>query len=184
MLTTSHQQLRAVSRQFIEDERVYKEINLNPDAQFFDWEHEGFTRGRATTIAERARRACFDLHVGLKFNEGSVVVKTEGSDYIVKMATGLGHFLTQKVPRPQLFKKLALKEKHGATYATLEKNECSNKILVDLKSKKSEAFYRFTVTSRANVDLGECGLDRVEYGKNYNFVIMIQILGRNGAIDT
>jgi hypothetical protein len=44
MLTTPDQQLRAVSRQFIEDERVFKEININPDAQFFDWEHDGFTR--------------------------------------------------------------------------------------------------------------------------------------------
>jgi hypothetical protein len=91
------------------------------------------------------------LHVGLKFNEDCVVVRAEGSEYIVKTATGLGHFLTQKVLRPQLFRKLVLKEKHGATYTTLEKNECSNKILVDLRSKKSEAFYRFTVAARANV---------------------------------
>jgi hypothetical protein len=151
MLTTSDQQLRAVSRQFIEDERIYKEINLNPDAQFFDWEHEEFTRGRATTIAERARTACFDLHAGLKFNEDCVVVRGEGSEYIVKTATGLGHFLTQKVLRPQLFRKLGLKEKHGATYATLEKNECWNKILADLKSKTSDAFFRFTVAARADV---------------------------------
>jgi hypothetical protein len=74
MLTTPDEQLRAVSKQFIEDERVFKGINLNPDAQFVDWEHEGFTRARATTIAERARRACLDLHVGLKFNEDCVVV--------------------------------------------------------------------------------------------------------------
>jgi hypothetical protein len=38
------------------------------------------------------------------------------------------------------------KEKHGATFATLENNLMSNRILTDTKTTRSDAFFRFTVT--------------------------------------
>jgi hypothetical protein len=160
MVTSPDGAIRAVSRKFIEDEREYKHIARDPGAPFLDWAHEGFTRGAATTIAERARRACFNLHIDLKIREDCVVIRSEESTYEIKSAVGLGHVLTHKVLRPQLFKKLISKEKHGATFATLEKNECSNKILIDLRSKKSDAFFRFTVAARADVLPSPANIER------------------------
>jgi hypothetical protein len=99
------------------------------------------------------------LHIDLKIREDCVVIRPEESTYEIKSAAGLGHFLTEKVLRPQLFKKLISKEKHGATFPTLEKNECSKKILIDQKSKKSDAF-RFPVAATADVLASPANIER------------------------
>jgi hypothetical protein len=79
-----------------------------------------------------------------------VFVKTSESEYKTKSAIGIGHFLTQKVVRPEKFRKLIAHQVHGATYTTLKGNEVSNRNLTDIYSHKSDAYFRFMVVGRAD----------------------------------
>jgi hypothetical protein len=64
--------------------------------------------------------------------------------------------LHKKLSDPESTQTSTFHEAYGqgtarGTYATLENNECSNNILVNTKSKESDAFFRFTVAARAGV---------------------------------
>jgi hypothetical protein len=98
MLISPDAAIRAASRKFVEDEFQYKHIGVGPAAPFLDSAHQGskFIRGAATTIAERGRRACFNLHLDLKIREDCVVIRSGESAYEIKSAAGLGHFLDLK----------------------------------------------------------------------------------------
>jgi hypothetical protein len=79
-----------------------------------------------------------------------MIVKTEESEYKTRTPMGIGQFPTQKVIRPDKFRKLIGHEVHGATYTTLKGNEVSNYNLTDFDTHKSDAFSRFLVVGRAD----------------------------------
>jgi hypothetical protein len=86
----------------------------------------------------------------LKLQGDQMVVATPESEQKVKSAIGIGHFLTQRVVRPEKLKKLIAKEVHGASYTTLQANEASNLNLTDVYGHKSDAYFRFLVVGRAD----------------------------------
>jgi hypothetical protein len=121
--------------QCIEDKRCFKKRKSDPAATFLDWENNGFTGTDTSNITVRARRACKALNVGLKLEGLLRVIKANGSEKQTDAAVGIGHYLTQKIVRPQKFEKLMSKEKHGATFVTLENNLLSNKMLTHKDDK-------------------------------------------------
>jgi hypothetical protein len=78
-----------------------------------------------------------------------MVIKANGSERKTNSAVGIGAYLAQKVVRPLKIEISLRREKHAATFATLEDNLISNKILIDPRTMKSDASFRFTVAARA-----------------------------------
>jgi 5-keto 4-deoxyuronate isomerase len=79
-----------------------------------------------------------------------MLVKTEESELITKTAVGIGRFLTQKVVRPDMYKKLITHEVDGATYTTLKGNDVSNSMPTNIYTRRSDTFFRFLVVGRAD----------------------------------
>jgi hypothetical protein len=80
-----------------------------------------------------------------------MIKNNDGLEVKTDSATGIGRCLTQRVVRPRLLKSLLLKEKHGATFATLQNSPVSSGMLTDAKSTRSNAYFRFVVAARADV---------------------------------
>jgi hypothetical protein len=81
--------------------------------------------------------------------DDKMLVKTEESEVKTNTTVGISRFLTQKVIRTYLYKKLIQHEVQGASYHTVKGNEISNSMLTDIYMRKSDAFFRFTVVGRA-----------------------------------
>jgi hypothetical protein len=71
------------------------------------------------------------------------------SEIKTKTAVGIGRFLTQKLVRAKKIEKLVEHKVHGASFTTLKDNDndTSNAMLTDIYTRRSDAFYRFTVSS-------------------------------------
>jgi hypothetical protein len=150
MMLSRDDKVREAMRWFTEDERRCRRIGEDPDSDFLNWRDERGGDGTAS-LAARTRITCKELKIKLKLLEDEeMLVKTEESELKTKTADGIGHFLTQKVIRPNLYEKLIAHEVHGASYTTLKANEVSNKMLVDIYSRRSDAFFRFTIVGRAD----------------------------------
>jgi hypothetical protein len=138
-------------REFIDNERRYRRIIECPNAQFLDWGEEKQSEIGTSTIIIKMRKACEKLGVTLTLGDGRMMIKTKGSEFKTIAVTNIIRFLTQKVIRSQKITSLLQTEKHGATFETLKDNMISNKMLTNTKTMKSDAFFRFTVASRADV---------------------------------
>jgi hypothetical protein len=62
----------------------------------------------------------------------------------------IGRLLTQRVIREQRYVGLTSKEVHGATFRTLGDNTVSNGVMTNIISKRSDAFFRYTVAARTD----------------------------------
>jgi shikimate kinase len=141
----------AAMRQFTEDEREFRRIETDVNAQFLDWkERKGASTG-TSIIIEKTRRACKNQDVRLKLEGAFMVIKANVSEKKTNSAVGIGRYLTQKVMRPRKIEILLKKEKHGTTFTILEDNLISNEMLTDAKTTKSDLFFRFTVAARADI---------------------------------
>jgi hypothetical protein len=80
-----------------------------------------------------------------------MVIKTNGSKKKTNFTVGVGHYLTQKVVQSRKIETFLRKEKYGATFATLEDNLVTNKMLTGAKIMKSDAFFRLTVAAMADI---------------------------------
>jgi hypothetical protein len=151
MMLSKDEKVREAMRWFAENERIYRCIGEDPESDFLNWRDEKGVKGTASLTA-RTRNTCKDLKIKLKLldEEEGMLVKTEESELKTKTAVGIGHFLTQKVIRPNMYKKLIEHEVHGASFITLKGNEASNKILTDIYTRRSDAFFRFVVVGRAD----------------------------------
>jgi hypothetical protein len=144
MMVSRDAKIRETMRWFAEEERELRGFSQDPDADFLDW--GGDQQGRGTAcLAARTRKACHEMKVKLKLQGDQMVVVTPESEQKVKSAIGIGHFLTQRVVRPEKLKKLIAKEVHRASYTTLQANEVSNLNLTDVYGYKSDAYFRFLV---------------------------------------
>jgi hypothetical protein len=89
--------------------------------------------------------------VELKLEGAFIVIKANGSEKKTNCAVDICRYLTQKAIQLRKIETLLRKEKHGATFTTLEDNLVSNKMFTDAKTMKSDAFFRFIVAARADV---------------------------------
>jgi hypothetical protein len=151
MMPSRDDMVRSAMRQFIDDERRYRRIVQCPNAQFLDWGEEEQSGPGTSTIIVKTRRACEKLDVTLKLEERRMMIKAKESEFKTVTATIIGRFLIQKIIRPQKITSLLRKEKHGATFEMLKDNKILNKMLTDVKTTKSDAFFRFTVAARADL---------------------------------
>jgi hypothetical protein len=142
--------LRIVMRQFIEYERLFKRIEEDPNAPFLNWKEEtaALTRSEKATIIVKARDACKKLDVMMRLESPWLVFRADGLEKKTNSAVGIDRYLTEKVLRLRSFRKLLDKENHGPTFALLEDNLVSNRILIDARTTRSDAFFRFVVAQR------------------------------------
>jgi hypothetical protein len=138
-------------RQCIDDKECFRKIKSDPAAILLDWEDDGFTTTGTSTITVKARRGSKALNARVKPEGLLRVIKANEPEKKTDAAFGIGRYLIQKVVRSQKFEKLMSKEKHGPTFASLENNLVSNKMLTHAKTKRSDAFFQFTITARADV---------------------------------
>jgi hypothetical protein len=87
--------------------------------------------------------------VGLKLEGSLLVLKASGSEKKTHATVGIGRYLTQKIASPQKFERLIIQEKHGVTFARLENNIVTNKMLTDAKTIRLDAFFWSTIAARA-----------------------------------
>jgi hypothetical protein len=108
--------------------RVFED---DPGADFLNWGGDQRNRGTGC-LAARTKKACLDTDIKLKLEHEHIVVKNGGSEQKTNSAIGIGRFLTQKVVRPDKYRKLIAHQVHGASYTTLQANDVSNRILTDI----------------------------------------------------
>jgi hypothetical protein len=162
MMTSKDEKVRTAMRQLTEDERIYRRIEKDPGESFLNWRNEHGRRG-TTSLAARTRKTCQALNIRLKLDAEEMVVRTDMSIYKTKTAVGIGRFLTQKVIRPRKLDSLLRQEVHRANFATLRGNEVSNTILMNVRARRTDAFFRYVVAARA-----DCRPTPVNIGWWYN----------------
>jgi hypothetical protein len=143
--------VRAAMKQFIKDEPKFRIIETVPNAQFLDWKEGRGANIGTSTIIRKTRRACKNQDMGLHLEGAFMVIKVNMSEKKTNSVVGIGCYLTQKVVRARKIEILLKKEKHGATFATLEDNLLSKKMLIDATTMKSDAFFRFTIAVEADI---------------------------------
>jgi hypothetical protein len=149
MMLSKDEKVREAMRWFAENERMCRCIGEDEESEFLNWKDEAGEDGTASLTA-RTRKTCKKMKIGLKVKEDKMIIKTEESELQTISAVGIGRFLTQNVIRPGKYKQLIEHEVHGATYTTLKRNDVSNRMLIDIYTRKSDAFFRFVVVGRAD----------------------------------
>jgi hypothetical protein len=149
MMTSKDEKVRIVMQQLTEDERIYWRIEKDPGETFMNWRDEHGMRG-TTSLAARTRKTYQALNIRLKLEAEKMVVRTDTSKYKTKIADDIDRFLTQKVIRPRKLDSLLGHEVHGASFATLRGNEVSNTILMNVRARRIDAFFRYIVAARAD----------------------------------
>jgi hypothetical protein len=84
-------------RQFIEDERIFRIIETDANAQFLDWKERKGANTTTSTIIEKTRRAFKNHNIGLNIASAFMVTNVNGSEEKTNSAVGIGRYLTQKV---------------------------------------------------------------------------------------
>jgi Txe/YoeB family toxin of Txe-Axe toxin-antitoxin module len=79
-----------------------------------------------------------------------MIIPSGESEVKTKTGVVIGRFLTQRLVRAKKFEKLIQHEVYRASYTTLKNNETSNAILIDIYTRRSDAFHRFVVVGRAD----------------------------------
>jgi hypothetical protein len=101
-------------------------------------------------IIEKTRRPCKNQNVGLNLEGAFMIIKANRSQKEINSAVPIGRCLIQKIVRRRKIETLRRKEKVGATFATVEGNLASNKMLTEAITMKSDAFFRFTIAAKAD----------------------------------
>jgi hypothetical protein len=149
MVTSKDEKVKKAMRWFTESERIYRIIEQDRNAQFLNWEKLERRRGTASIIA-RTKNTCYKLGISLKMNDDEMIIKSGESELKTKIATGIGRFLTQKLVRSKKYEKLIQHPVHEMSSTTLKDSATSNAMLTDIYTRRSDAFFRFTVVGRAD----------------------------------
>jgi hypothetical protein len=143
--------IRSMTRAFIESERRFRRISSENDTntQFLNWKNDEDGAGTASFI-NNARRAVKSLNAHIHFTQHELTIGNSEKEIKTHSPRKIGEFLTQKIIRPALAKKMIAHPDKGASFPTLENSKWSNKFLRNTYSQRSNAFYRFAVASRTN----------------------------------
>jgi hypothetical protein len=151
MILSKDPNIQAMTHAFINNERVFRHIPVATDntSQFLNWKNIKGNAGTASFIS-KARKAVKKL--GIQFlieDEGLTIRKSE---LMIKpqSPSNIGRFLTQKIIRPALSQKMMDHPLKGASFRTLENNQCSNKFIRNTFSRRSDAFFRFAIAARTD----------------------------------
>jgi hypothetical protein len=153
MILSKEKKIREAMRWFVNDERDYRKIAIDPGSTFLDWKDEHGRRGTAALVV-RTRKSCKKMKGKMKLMKAEVVLRNSesesASEYKTKTAVGIGRFPTQKILRPHKINQLIEHKCHGASFPTLKCNEVSNSLLTDVHTRRTDPFFRFMVVGRAN----------------------------------
>jgi uncharacterized C2H2 Zn-finger protein len=152
IMSSKDAKVQSAMRQFTEGERLFRRIEEDARSKFLNWKEGTGDRGGTATIIQRARKACESLDVSFQL-EGmnGIRISGDGASKVTNTGMGIGRFLTQQIIRPRLITKLiSAHPQHGAAFVTLKGNECSNQLLTDIYTKRTNAFFRFMVAGRAD----------------------------------
>jgi hypothetical protein len=148
-MTSKDEKIRTAMQQLTEDERIYRRVENDPGESFLNWRDEHGMRG-TTSLAARTRKTCQALNIRLKLEAEEIFVRTDTSKYKTKIAVGISRFLTQKVIWPRKLNSLLRYEVHGASLAELRGNEVLNTILINVHTRRTDAFFRYFVAARTD----------------------------------
>jgi hypothetical protein len=151
MLTSQDGQIRSVMKQFVEDERKHRDVAEDEGGLFLNWADNG-GRGGTASIVGRARQTCQRRGIKLKMGKESdhLIIGFEGQlDKPIK-TDKIGRLLTQKLIRARRYAGLKNMMVHGATFRTLGDNTVSNRMMNNIFSKRSDAFFRYTIAARTD----------------------------------
>jgi hypothetical protein len=96
----------------------------------------------------------------LKKDEAILKMMTTELEYKTKTAVGISRFLTHKIIRQEEIEKPMNDEGHEASYTTLKNNEVSSKMLTNVFTRRTDAFFRFVVVGRTDCLLTLANLQR------------------------
>jgi hypothetical protein len=151
MILSRDPNIRAMTSAFIDNEREFRHIPIESDTtpQFLNWKNTKGGSGTAS-LTNNTRKAVKQIGVQLQIESGSLTIRHSEIELKTKSPAKIGRFLTQKVIRSDLAQKITTHEQKGASFPTLRKNECSNKLLRNIFTHRSDAFLRFAVAARAD----------------------------------
>jgi hypothetical protein len=141
--------IREVMEAFCEEERICRRIAEDRDGDFLNWKNERGLPGTASLI-EHTRKVAQEMGLRLKISDSKLRLNRVGLEFQTTKATDIGRFLTQKVVRVRLNHEVLNLPLHGASFHTLHSSETSNKFLTNIHTKRSDAWFRFAVTARAD----------------------------------
>jgi hypothetical protein len=131
MMLSRDESVRKAMRWFAEDERGFRHIEEDLESSFLNWKDEK-GKDRTASLVVKTRKTCRKMDIQMKLNGEEMIIKTGESNFTIKIAVGIGRFLTQKSVRTEKIKKLIKYEVHGASFTTLEKNEVSNLMVTNI----------------------------------------------------
>jgi hypothetical protein len=134
---------------FINDERDYRDIGIDPESSFLNWKNE-HGKQRTTALVGRTRKTCQKMNITLKLTKSKMVLRRAELEYKTNTAVGIGRFPTQKILPPEKIEKLIEHKCHGASFTTLKNNEVSNAIRMDPNTRNTDGFFRFVIGGRAD----------------------------------
>jgi hypothetical protein len=152
LLLSNDSKIRNLMQEFIESEREYRKIPIETDllTPFLNWKSETGQSG-TSSIVNGARRAVRELEVEFHIEaDNMILIKNKEFELKTKTPAHVGQFLTQKVIRPAKAIEMSQWKLKGASFATFYKNTCSNQFLRNIRSHRSDAFFRFTIAGRTD----------------------------------
>ena len=149
MMLSRDKKVQDAMRWMTENERHFRCIEEDMESNFLNWKNEKGQPGTASLVAT-TRRACEKMKITLKLIDGKMIVGAGKSELKTTTPVGIGQFLTQEIIRTKNIEALVRHDVHGASFTTLKRNEVSNAILTDVHTRRSDAFFRFTVVGRAD----------------------------------
>jgi hypothetical protein len=170
MILSKDPNIRQMTLAIAESERNFRHIPeessqnliLENSPHFLNWkdtEDEIHLQGTSSFVVN-ARRAVKDLKVHLQIEphadmqhttqNTTLVIRNSELELKTTSPAKIGRFLTQKIIRPALALQIQSLPLKGAAFPTLRKNDWSNKFLRNTFTRRSDAFFRFSVAARTD----------------------------------
>jgi hypothetical protein len=147
MILSEHEEIKMAMRLFVKDEHIFRGLEIDETSRFLNWREEHRQRG-TSTIVEKTRRDCRNVGLEMKLRSEEMMLKNEVSEYMIRTAASIGHFLTQTIVRPRWQNNLIANQVPVATFVTLNDNADSNRILRDIYTTRSSALFRFIIADK------------------------------------
>jgi hypothetical protein len=149
MMIWKDEKIRTAMRQLTEDERIYRGIEKDPGESFLNRRDEHGMR-EIKSLAARTCKMCQALNIRLKLEAEEIIVRTDTLKYKTQIAVSLGRLLTWKLIRPRRLDSPLPHEIYGGNFAMRRANEISNTILINVRARRTDAFYRYVVIAGAD----------------------------------
>jgi hypothetical protein len=149
MILSRDNKIREAMKRFINDERDYRDIGIDPESNFLNWKNDHGKQGTRAPVGQ-TRKTCQQMNMPLKPTKRKMERKRAEFEEKTNTAVGVGRLLAQQILRPEKIEKLIEGKYHRASFTTLKNNEVSNAILTGASTRKTDAFFRFVIVGRTD----------------------------------